>query len=107
MEYIRKGSYATFEFELTDGDGNPIDLSYVTVKFIVKKNRSDDDGAAVLSDEIENSPTHRIMFQFDATEIENINDGDYYVALKMFKENDLNDEIWNDKLRIEKETFNE
>ena len=62
---------------------------------------------AVLAAEIENSDTNEVLFQFDATVTAQLDVGDYFAALKIFKENNLNDEIWSDKLKVTKETFND
>lgn len=106
MQYIRKANYAAFMFEITLADGSMEDLSDTTLTFIVKKNKSDADTDAVLSDSIVNSDTNIVLFQFDATQTSNLDEGDYYVALKAFKPSNLNYEIWSDKLKITKETFN-
>ena len=106
MRYIRKANKATFEFELTNCDGTPVDLSTSTVKFIVKKDKSTPDSSAVLSGEIVNSETSNVMFQFDATETANIQEGDYVCALKIFRQDDMNDEVWSDNVKVVREVFN-
>lgn len=107
MQYIKKANYASFRFILTNSDGSPVDLSQATLGFIVKKNKFDDDTMAILSAEIENSDTNDVLFQFDATVTAPLEVGEYFAALKIFKTNNLNDEVWSDKVRVTKETFNE
>ena len=107
MRYIRKANKATFEFELTNCDGTPVDLSATTAKFIVKKDKSTPDNSAVLSGEIVNSETNNIMFQFTAVQTANITEGDYVCALKLFKSDNMNDEVWSDNLKVVKEVFND
>lgn len=107
MRYIRKANKATFEFELTNCDGTPVDLSSSTAKFIVKKDKSVPDNSAVLSGEIVNSDTNNIMFQFDATQTTNIPEGDYVAALKLFKSDNMNNEVWSDNIKVVKEVFSD
>lgn len=107
MEYIRIANCKSFEFELTNCDGTPVDLSETTAKFIVKKNKTDSDSQAILSSEIVNSETNNIMFQFDATQTSNLQEGKGFAALKLFKENNLNDEVWSDNVQIVKEVFSD
>lgn len=107
MLYIRKANKATFEFELTNCDGTPVDLSQATVKFLVKKDKSVPDNSAVLSGEIVNSDTNNIMFQFNAIQTTNITEGEYVGALKVFKADNMNDEVWSDKIKVVKEVFSD
>lgn len=107
MEHIRISNKKSFEFELTECDGSPVDLSEATVKFIVKKSKDDPDTSAILAKEIVNSETNNIMYQFDATETANLQEGKYVAALKIFKENNLNDEVWSDYVQIVKEVFSD
>lgn len=106
MIYIRKANKFSLTFELTNCDGSALDLSSSTAKFIVKKDKEDNDSQAVLSSEIVNSDTNIITFQFDATQTL-LDVGNYVVALKLFKSNNLNDEVWNDNLQVVKEVFND
>ena len=106
MQYIKKANYAAFCFEITLADGSAEDLSETIFKFVVKKNKADDDTAAILADAISYSDTNIVLFQFDATQTANLEEGTYYAALKMFRQNDMNYEIWSDKLKVTRETFN-
>lgn len=107
MQYIRISNAKSFEFELTNCDGSPVDLSETTAKFIIKKNKTDSDTQAILSSEIINSETNNIMFQFDATQTANLQEGKYLAALKLFKENNLNNEVWSDYIQIVREVFSD
>lgn len=107
MEYIRIANRKSFEFELTNCDGSPVDLSESTVKFIVKRSKEDPDTSAILSKEIVESETNNIMFQFDATETANLQEGKYVAGLKIFKENNLNEEVWSDYVQVTKEVFSD
>lgn len=105
MQYIRKSNKFSLTFEITNCDGSQYDLSQSTLKFIVKKSKEDPDETAVLSSEVVNSDTNIITFQFDATQT-NIDVGDYVGAIKEFKANNLNSELWNDNIQVVKEVFN-
>lgn len=107
MQYIRKSNGASFTFELTNCDGSAVDLSTSTLKFIVKKNKEDIDSAAVLSSQVVNPTTNIVSFQFTATQTSSLNIGDYFMAIKVIKENDMDDEVWNDNCRVVQEVFND
>ena len=107
MQYIRKANKASFTFELTNCDGTPVDLSTSTLKFIVKKNKSDDDSSAVLSDQVVESDTNIISFEFTAEQTAQLNEGDYFMAIKIVKANHMDDEVWNDNLKVVREVFSD
>lgn len=106
MQYIQVKQYNSFTFELENCDGTPVDLSATTAKFIVKKSRNTPDEDAVLTGQIVNSDTNIIMFEFDATETD-IVEGSYVMALKLFRDDDKNDEVWSDDVKVVKGVFNE
>ena len=106
MQYIRKSNYCSFTFELTNCDGSPVDLSNKTVKFIVK-NKGANDERPQLSSEIKNSDTNIVKFQFDATQTANIPNGDYVMAVKIYTETNMNDEVWNDDCRVVSGVFDD
>lgn len=107
MQYIRKANKASFTFELTNCDGTPVDLSESTLKFIVKKNKIDEDSSAILSSQVENSDTNIVTFQFTSEDTALLTEGDYFVAIKIVKENHMDDEVWNDNLKVVREVFND
>jgi hypothetical protein len=107
MQYIRKSNYASFTFELTNSDGSPLDLSNKTARFILKKEKTDEDQTAVLSQEIVNSDTNIVSFQFDATKTAPLIEGQYYAALKIYTETNMNDEVWNDDCKVVRGVFND
>lgn len=107
MQYIRKANKATFTFELTNCDGTPVDLSEATVKFIVKKNKSDTDSQAILSSQIVNSDTNILYFSFNSQQTDPLTEGDYFVAIKIVKADHMDDEVWNDNLKVVREVFDD
>lgn len=106
MQYINKNEYNSFTFTLTECNGDPVDLSESTVKFIVKKDNQTEDSNAVMTGTIANSDTNIIMFEFNATE-SNILEGQYVGALKIFKTGGINKEVWSDKFTVVKGVFDE
>lgn len=104
MQYIQVKQYNSFEFTLTNPDGTAVDLSAATAKFIVKKSKNTPDEDAILSKQIVNSDTNMIMFEFDATETD-LQEGSYVMALKIFKSNNKNDEVWSDDCKVVKGVF--
>ena len=107
MQYIRKANKASFTFELTNCDGSTVDLSESTLKFIVKKNKIDQDSTAVLSSQVVNSETNIVSFEFTAEQTAALTEGDYFVAIKIVKDNHMDDEVWNDNLKVVREVFND
>lgn len=107
MEYITLANEKNFTFELTNCDGSPVDLSTSTVKFIVKESKLDDDLRAVLSGEYVNPDTNILSFQFDAEQTKVLTEGKCYAALKIFRDGNLNEEVWNDEVKIVRGTFND
>lgn len=107
MQYIRKSSFASFTFELTNCDGSPVDLSNSRVLFAFKQNREDDDSIAILSKSYENSTTNIVSFEFTAEETKNINVDKGYLALKIYVPSGNHDEVWNDEVKIIKGVLND
>lgn len=108
MQYITKGTYASFTFTLENCDRTPLDLTNLTAKFIVKYEKNDLDADAVLTSTLANSDTNILMFQFDSTETAALTEGEYYCALKIFNStDDMNAEVFSDELEVMKGVFND
>ena len=107
MQHITKKCLYSQEFELTNCDGSAVDLSTSTVKFILKKNKTDNDSQALLSYEYENPTTNKLLFEFDSTETGALEVGDAIGGLKIYRANDKDEEIWTDEYTIEEGVFNE
>lgn len=107
MQHITKKCLYPLEVELTNCDGTPVDLSTSTVKFILKKKKSDSDSQALLSFEYENPSTNNLLFEFDATQTGSLETGDAIGAIKIYRANDKDEEIWSDEYIIEEGVFNE
>lgn len=107
MQYIRKGEYNSFTFTVTNCDGSDYDFSNSTVKFLVKKTAHTEDALAILSGEISNSTTNTLMYEYTAAETADLEEGEYVMAIKEFKDGDINRELWNDNCKVVKGSFNE
>ena len=107
MQHITKKNLYKLEVELTNSDGTPVDLSTSTVKFILKRKKSDSDSQALLSYEYTNPSTNNLLFEFDSTLTGNLEVGDAIGAIKIYRANNKDEEIWSDEYIIEEGVFNE
>ena len=107
MQHITKKCLYSLEVELTNCDGSAVDLSTSTVKFILKRKKSDSDSQALLSYEYENPTTNNLLFEFDATQTGGLEVGDAIGAIKIYRDDDKDEEIWSDEYVIEEGVFNE
>ena len=107
MLYITKNNLFNPTFELTNCDGSVVDLSNSTVKFILKKNRNDIDSSALLVGEYVNSDTNIVQFEFDATETKNLPLGKCIGALKIFRADNKNEEVWSEEFTVTEGVFND
>lgn len=94
-------------FTLENCDGSAMDLSSATVKFILKRNKTDTDAQALLTGEYVNSTTNILQFEFDAVDTANLAEGPAIGALKIYRADDKDEEIWSDEYSIEKGVFDE
>ncbi|NLE06472.1 MAG: hypothetical protein GX638_16935 [Crenarchaeota archaeon] len=107
MKYITKADAAEFSFTIKNCDGTDADLSTSTITFIMKKNKTDADADAVLTQDIVNPTSNIILFQFTSTQTSALALGQYVAALKIFKTSDLNKTIWYDDITVAKGVFSE
>ena len=76
MQHITIHNLYKIGFTLENCDGTPMDLSTSTVKFILKKNKSDMDTQALLSAEYVNPNTHpNIINELDPNGVTDIRNG--------------------------------
>lgn len=105
MQYITINNKKSFTFAITDADGSPTILSEATVKFIIKKDKNALDTTAILSGQYVNPATNILMFEFDATDTEILEEGVYSCALKIFRPENMNEEVWADEVTVLKGVF--
>ena len=94
-------------FILENCNGSVMDLSSATVKFILKRNKSDADAQALLSGEYVNPDTNILQFEFSALQTASLPEGMAVGALKIYRTGDKDEEVWSDEYSIEKGVFNE
>ena len=107
MQHITIHNLYKIGFTLENCDGTPMDLSTSTVKFILKKNKTDSDAQALLSAEYINSDTNILQFEFSAVSTAVLTEGTAVGALKIYRTDDKDEEIWSDEYRIERGVFDE
>ena len=107
MQHITIHNLYKIGFTLENCDGSAMDLSTSTVKFILKKNKSDSDAQALLSADYVNSTTNILQYEFSAVETATLPEGTAIGALKIYRTDDKDEEIWSDEYTIEKGVFNE
>lgn len=107
MQHITIHNLYKIGFTLENCDGSAMDLSTSTVKFILKKNKSDSDAQALLSDEYVNPDTNILQFEFSAVATATLPEGTAIGALKIYRSESKDEEVWSDEYSIEKGVFNE
>lgn len=97
------------KFSFYEADrSTPMNLSNRTVKVIVKKNKDDADESAILPIlTYENIEVNYIIPTYTATQTHDLKEGKYYFAIKIYTVDDLDRELYNDVLTIEKGVFND
>lgn len=106
MQHITIHNLYNPTFVLENCDGTPMDLSSATVKFILKRNKTDLDSLALLSGEYVNPDTNILQYEFSATDTANLEEGTAIGALKIYRTDAKDEEIWSDEYTIEKGVFN-
>ena len=107
MQHITKKCLYSLEVELTNCDGSAVDLSTSSVKFILKKNKSDNDANALLTYTYTNPTTNKLLFEFDSTQTGVLEVGDAIGAIKIYRTGNKDEELWTDEYTIEEGVFNE
>lgn len=106
MQHIVINNLYAPTFTFTECNGAATDLSTSTVKFILKKNKTDADANALLSKEYVNPNTNILQFEFTATETGTLTAGEAIGAVKIYRTGDKNEEVWSDEYVIEEGVFN-
>ena len=107
MQHITIHNLYNPTFTLENCDGTAMDLSSATVKFILKRNKTDLDAQALLSGEYVNPDTNILQYEFSATDTANLEEGTAIGALKIYRTDAKDEEIWSDEYTIEKGVFND
>lgn len=107
MQHIVRSNLYNPTFTLTNCDGTPVDLSTSTVRFILKRDKNDLDDSALLVGEYVNSDTNIVQFEFDANETRNIPLGKCIGALKIYRADNKNEEVWSEEYTVTEGVFND
>jgi len=107
MQHITIHNKYNPTFELQNCDGSAMDLSEITAKFILKKNKTDADTQALLVGEYQNSDTNILNFEFSALDTAMLPEGSAIGALKLYRSNNKDEEVWSDEYTIERGVFDE
>ena len=107
MQHITIHNLYNPTFELQNCDGSAMDLSEATVRFVLKRNKTDADASALLSGEHINPTTNILQYEFSAIDTATLPEGQAIGALKIYRTDDKDEEIWSDEYTIEKGVFDE
>jgi hypothetical protein len=106
MEHIVKNNLYNPTFTFVECNGAESDLSSCTVKFILKKRKTDNDENALLAKEYVNPDTNILQFEFTAPETAGLPVGEAVGAIKIYRTGDKNEEVWSSEYVIEEGVFN-
>lgn len=95
----------TYSIVYTGGQGQQIDLSYITAKIMVKKSVYDPDRKAILVKEIVHPASNLLYFEFDPADTAKLAAGKYEIALKLFYDNGAEVVLRTDTLIVTKGVF--
>ena len=107
MQHIVINNLYNPTFVFTECDGSAMDLSICTVKFILKRNREDEDSSALLSKEYVNPTTNMLQFEFTAEDTVRLSKGNAVGAVKIYRTDGRNEEVWSDEYVIKEGVFND
>lgn len=107
MQHITIHNLYNPTFIIENCDGSPVDLSDVTIRYILKKNKTDADANALLSGEYINPDTNILQFEFSALETATLPEGTAIGALKAYRADNRDEELWSEEYQIEKGVFDE
>ena len=107
MQHITIHNLYNPTFELQNCDGSAMDLSEATVKFVLKRNKTDADASALLSGEYVNPTTNILQYEFSAIDTATLPEGQAIGALKIYRTDNKDEEVWSDEYTIEKGVFDE
>lgn len=95
----------TYSIVYTGGQGQVIDLSYITAKIMVKKSAYDPDRKAVLVKEIVHPDSNLLYFELTAEDTAKLHAGKYECALKLFYDDGNETVLRTDTLLVTKGVF--
>lgn len=96
----------TYSIVREGGQGEQIDLSYITAKIMVKKSVYDADSRAVIAKEIVHPVSNLLYFELTPADTANLAAGKYTIALKLFYDSGAEVQLREDTLLVNKGVFN-
>lgn len=88
------------------GQGEQIDLSFITAKIMVKKSVYDPDSKALITKELVHPASNLLYFELTAQDTANMAAGKYEIALKLFYDSGAEVVLRTDTLLVTKGVFN-
>lgn len=95
----------TYSIVREGGQGEQIDLSFVTAKIMVKKSVYDPDSKALIIKEIVHPSSNLLYFELTATDTAKLSTGKYPIALKLFYDSGAEVVLREDLLLVNKGVF--
>ncbi len=95
----------TYSVVYSGGQGEQIDLSFVTAKIMVKKSSYDPDSKAVIYKEIVHPQSNLLYFELTAEDTAKLSAGKYPIALKLSYDSGAEVVLREDTLLVSKGVF--
>lgn len=95
----------TYSIVREGGQGEQIDLSFVTAKIMVKKSVYDPDSKALIIKEIVHPSSNLLYFELTAKDTAKLSTGKYPIALKLFYDSGAEVVLREDLLLVNKGVF--
>lgn len=95
----------TYSVVYEGGQGQQIDLSFVTAKIMVKKSVYDSDAKALIVKEIAHPASNLLYFELTAQDTAKLRTGKYPIALKLFYDSGAEVVLREDLLLVNKGVF--
>lgn len=95
----------TYSIVREGGQGEQIDLSYVTAKIMVKKSVYDSDKKALIVKELVHPASNLLYFELTADDTAKLSTGKYPIALKLFYDSGAEVVLRTDTLLVNKGVF--
>lgn len=95
----------TYSIVREGGQGEIIDLSFVTARIMVKKSVYDADRKALITKEIVHPASNLLYFELTAEDTAKLATGKYPIALKLFYDNGAEVVLREDTLLVNKGVF--
>ena len=103
MQHITRYDWYSLYVELQNCDGSAMDLSDCSVEFDVRDKKA---GTQLLTYTYTNPDTNKLVYQFSGSETAALNPGSAICAIKVFRANNLAQEVWTEECVIDDGVIN-